>query len=57
MNLEILFLIVLDAKEKRPELKTGVYYCEIVSDSPMKGIVTGDIDGTECVEKRFYLPL
>lgn len=44
-------------KEKRPGLKTGEYYCEVVSDTPMKGIVTGDIDGTKCVEMGLYLTL
>lgn len=44
-------------KEKRQELKAGEYFCPIVADTPMKGIVSGDIDGTKCVELGVYIPI
>lgn len=44
-------------KVKRQELKTGEFFCTIVADTPMKGIVSGDIDGTQCVEMGVYIPI
>lgn len=44
-------------KVKRQELKAGEYFCPIVADTPMKGIVSGDIDGTKCVELGVYIPI
>lgn len=44
-------------KVKRQELKVGEYFCPIVADTPMKGIVSGDIDGTKCVELGAYIPI
>lgn len=44
-------------KVKRQELNAGEYFCPIVADTPMKGIVSGDIDGTKCVELGVYIPI
>lgn len=44
-------------KVKRQELKAGVYFCEIVAHTPMKGIVSEDTDGTHCVEIGVYCPI
>lgn len=33
------------------------YYCDILIDTPMKGVVTPDVDGTNCVERGFYKPI
>lgn len=44
-------------KEKRQGLNADEYFCIIVADTPMKGIVTGEVDGTECVEHGFYIPI
>ena len=44
-------------KEKRQGLKAGEYFCAIVSDTPMNGLVNGDTDGTKCVEIGVYLPI
>lgn len=33
------------------------YYCDVLADTPMKGIVTFDTDGTHCVELGIYRPL
>ena len=41
-------------KEKRDSLKSNEYYCDVVSCTPMKGIVTEDTDGTDCVTKGYY---
>jgi hypothetical protein len=35
----------------------GEYYCDVVIDTPMKGIVTSDTDGSLCVEHGVYRPL
>lgn len=44
-------------KAKRTDLKANEYFCPIVADTPMKGIVSGDIDGTKCVELGVYIPI
>lgn len=33
------------------------YYCSVLVDTPMKGIITPDIDGTTCVKSGLYVPL
>ena len=44
-------------KVKRKELKIGEYFCPIVAETPMKGIVKEDTDGTKCVEMWNYIPI
>ena len=44
-------------KTKKEGLANGEYYCDIVDDTPMKGVVTSDVDGTHCVELGVYRPL
>ena len=44
-------------KEKRPGLKTGDYFCHIVADTPMNGIVSEDTDGIKCIEMGVYIPI
>ena len=44
-------------KVKRQKLKAGEYFCHIVADTLMNGIVSGDIDGTNCVEMGVYIPI
>lgn len=44
-------------KVKRQELKIGEYFCPIVADTPMKGIVADDTDGCKCVEMDVYVPI
>ena len=44
-------------KAKRSDLKVNEYFCPIVANTPMNGIVTGDIDGSRCVELGVYIPI
>lgn len=44
-------------KTKKESLAKGEYYCDILADTPMKGIVTFDTDGTHCVELGIYRPI
>ena len=44
-------------KAKKADLKVNEYFCPIVANTPMNGIVTGDTDGSECVELGVYLPI
>lgn len=41
-------------KTKKEGLADGEYYCDILIDTPMKGVVTSDTDGTNCVEMGVY---
>ena len=41
-------------KTKKEGMPKTMYYCDVVSDSPMKGIVTLDTDGTHCMERGVY---
>ena len=43
-------------KTKKEGLANGEYYCDVVKDTPMNGIVTADTDGTHCVELDIYKP-
>ena len=43
-------------KEQKSNLKKGCYYCRYALDIFANGIVTEDIDATECVNKGYYLP-
>ena len=44
-------------KTKKEGLANGEYYCVVVNDTPMKGVVTSDVDGTRCVELDLYKPI
>lgn len=44
-------------KIKKEGLAKDEYYCDALIDTPMKGIVTSDIDGTHCIELGVYRPL
>lgn len=44
-------------KTKREDLKANEYFCPIVADTLMNGVVTGDVDGSKCVELGVYIPL
>lgn len=44
-------------KTKKDGLAKDEYYCDVVIDTPMKGIVTFDTDGTHCVELGVYIRL
>lgn len=44
-------------KIKKEGLAKDEYYCDVLIDTPMKGVVTPDIDGTNCVERGFYNPI
>ena len=44
-------------KTTKEGMPKTMYYCDVVSDSPMKGIVTLDTDGTHCVERGLYFPI
>lgn len=44
-------------KTNKEGLAKGEYYCDILADTPMKGIVTFDTDGTHCVELGIYRPI
>ena len=41
-------------KTKKKGLAKGEYYCDVLADTPMKGIVTFDTDGTDCVKLGIY---
>lgn len=44
-------------KTKKEGLAKDEYYCDVLIDTPMKGVVTSDIDGTRCVELEIYRPI
>lgn len=44
-------------KTEKEGLADGEYYCDIVDDTLMKGVVTSDVDGTHCVELGVYQPV
>lgn len=44
-------------KTKKDGLAKDEYYCNVVIDTPMKGVVTSDTDGTHCVESGVYKPI
>lgn len=44
-------------KIKKEGLSKDEYYCDVFIDTPMKGIVTSDTDGTCCVELGVYKPI
>jgi hypothetical protein len=44
-------------KIKKEGLAKDEYYCDALIDTPMKGVVTSDIDGTHCIELGVYRPL
>ena len=41
-------------KTKEEGLNKDKYYCDVIANTPMKGIVTFDTDGTHCVELDVY---
>lgn len=43
-------------KIKKEGLSKDEYHCDVLIDTPKKGIVTPDIDGTNCVRRGFYKP-
>lgn len=43
-------------KEQKSNLKQGCFYCRYAIGIFDKGIVTEDIDATDCVNKGYYLP-
>ena len=44
-------------KIKKEGLAKGEYYCDVLINTPMKGVVTSDTEGTRCVELGVYKPL
>ena len=44
-------------KTKKEGLSKGEYYCDVLTDTPTKGNVTFDTDGTHCVESGGYKPI
>ena len=44
-------------KTKEEGLAKDEFYCDVVIDTPMKGVVTFDIDGMHCVEMGVYEPI
>lgn len=44
-------------KTKKEGFADGEYYCDVLINTPMKGVVTSDIDGTPCVELGVYQPI
>ena len=44
-------------KIKKEGMANDEYYCDVLINTPMKGIVTSDIDGTHCVELDVYIPI
>ena len=40
-------------KIKKEGLAKDEYYCDVLIDTPMKGIVTSDTDGTLCIKLGF----
>ena len=44
-------------KIKKDGLVKDEYYCDVVVDTPMKGIVTSDTDGIRCLELGLYIPI
>ena len=44
-------------KIKKEGMSKDEYYCDVLIDTPMKGVVTIDTDGTRCVELGVYKPL
>ena len=44
-------------KTKKEAMTKDEYYCDVLIDTPMKGVVTSDIDGTHCVELEIYKPI
>ena len=44
-------------KIKKDGLAKDEYYCEVLVDTPTKGVVSSDIDGTQCVEMGTYEPI
>ena len=44
-------------KTQKEGLSKNEYYCDVLVDTPMKGVVTPDIDGTYCVNIGIYKPI
>lgn len=44
-------------KAKKAGLANGEFFCDIIFDTPMKGIVTFDTDGARCLELGVYKPI
>ena len=44
-------------KTKKDGRAIDEYFCDVVIDTPMKGVVTSDTDGTHCVESGVYKPI
>ena len=44
-------------KTQKEGLSKNEYYCDVLVDTPMKGVVTPDIDGTHCVKIGIYKPI
>lgn len=44
-------------KTKKEGLAKNEYYCDVLIDTPLKGVVTSDVDGTRCVELGLYKPI
>ncbi len=41
-------------KTKKFGMDNNTFYCDVVADTPLKGIVTFDTDGTHCFELGIY---
>ena len=44
-------------KSKKEGLSKDECFCDVLVDTPMKGVVTIDTDGTRCVEMGVYEPI
>jgi hypothetical protein len=44
-------------KTKKEGMAKNEYCCDVLIDTPMKGVVTSDTDGTHCVELGVYRPI
>lgn len=44
-------------KTKEEGLAKDEFYCDVVIDTPLKGMVNSDTDGTHCVEMGVYEPI
>ena len=44
-------------KTKKEGLAKDEYYCDVLIDTPRRGVVSSDIDGTHCVELGIYNPI
>ena len=44
-------------KTKKKGMTKDEYFCDVLIDTPRRGVVTSDIDGTYCEEMGVYKPI